>query len=80
MTGHNPLWVAQQQGNTLVIMLIVHAAWTEGTLETDVAAIPASTHSVRRRYCDNTLRTACTPAYTDGSVRPLFCLPFQVFA
>jgi hypothetical protein len=39
MMGRNPLWVAKQHGHSILTMLTVYAAWTEGALEADVAAI-----------------------------------------
>jgi integrase len=39
MAGRNPLWVAKQHGHSILTMLTVYAAWTEGALEADVAAI-----------------------------------------
>jgi integrase len=39
MTGRNPLRVAKQHGHSVLTMLTVYAAWTEGALEADVAAI-----------------------------------------
>lgn len=45
MIDRNPLWVAQQHGHSLITMLSVYAAWTRGTLESDVAAIRRAMHS-----------------------------------
>lgn len=39
MIGRKPLWVAQQHGNSPVIMLSTYAAWTEDVLKADVDAI-----------------------------------------
>jgi integrase len=39
MLGHNPLYVAQQHGHRILTMLTTYAAWTEGSLEADTAAI-----------------------------------------
>jgi integrase len=39
MMGRNPLRVAQQHGHSLLTMLLVYAAWTEGSLNVDVAAV-----------------------------------------
>ena len=39
MLGKNPLWVARQHGHTVRTMLEVYAAWAEGAVESDVAAI-----------------------------------------
>ena len=39
MMGRNPLWVAKQHGHSILTMLTVYAAWTEGAREVDVAAI-----------------------------------------
>jgi integrase len=42
MAGKNPLWVAKQHGHSISTMLRVYAAWAEGTVESDVAAIRRS--------------------------------------
>jgi hypothetical protein len=39
MIGKNPLWVAKQHGHSVQTMLETHAAWPEGTSESDLAAI-----------------------------------------
>jgi hypothetical protein len=39
MLGRNPLFVAQQHGHRILTMLTTYAAWTEGSLEADIAAI-----------------------------------------
>jgi hypothetical protein len=39
MVGQNPLWVAKQHGHSIMTMLRVYAAWAEGMVETDIAAI-----------------------------------------
>jgi integrase len=39
MLGRNPLYVAQQHGHRILTMLTTYTAWTEGSLEADVAAI-----------------------------------------
>lgn len=39
MISKNPLWVAQQHGHSIETMLRVYAAWAEGAVATDVAAI-----------------------------------------
>jgi hypothetical protein len=39
MLGRNPLYVAQQHGHRILTMLTTYAAWTEGSLEADTAAI-----------------------------------------
>jgi hypothetical protein len=39
MMGRNPLWVAKQHGHSILTMLTVYAAWTEGALEADVTTI-----------------------------------------
>jgi integrase len=39
MLGRNPLFVAKQHGHSLLTMLSVYAAWTDRSLEADVAAI-----------------------------------------
>ncbi len=42
MLGKNPLWVARQHGHTVRTMLEVYAAWADGAVESDVAAIRRS--------------------------------------
>jgi integrase len=39
MIGKNPLWVARQHGHSVRTMLEIYAAWAEGAVESDVAAI-----------------------------------------
>jgi hypothetical protein len=39
MCGKNPLWVARQHGHSVRTMLEIYAAWAEGAVESDVAAI-----------------------------------------
>jgi integrase len=39
MIGRNPLFVAQQHGHRILTMLMVYAAWTEGSTEADIGAI-----------------------------------------
>jgi integrase len=39
VVGHSPLWVAKQHGHSITTMLRVYAAWAEGMVETDIAAI-----------------------------------------
>jgi hypothetical protein len=42
MTGRSALWVAQQHGHSIATMLRFYAAWTEGAVEADIAAIRAA--------------------------------------
>jgi integrase len=42
MTGRSALWVARQHGHSIATMLRFYAAWTDGALETDIAAIRAA--------------------------------------
>jgi hypothetical protein len=39
MLGKNPLWVARQHGHSLRKMLEVYAAWADGAVESDLAAL-----------------------------------------
>jgi hypothetical protein len=39
MLGKNVLWVAKQHGHSIITMLRISAAWTEGAVEADVQAI-----------------------------------------
>jgi hypothetical protein len=39
MIGRNPLLVAKEHGHRLTTMLTVYAAWAEGVIEADIAAI-----------------------------------------
>ena len=51
MLGKNGLWVAKQHGHSIITMLRIYAAWTEGAVEADVAAIERSmmlTRNLRR--------------------------------
>jgi len=50
MVGKNVLWVAKQHGHSIVTMLRIYAAWTEGAVEADVEAIKRSMNhtSIRR--------------------------------
>jgi integrase len=49
MIGRSALWVARQHGHSISTMLRFYAAWTEGALEADVAAIRAAMENTRRR-------------------------------
>lgn len=42
MLGKNPLWVARQHGHSVRTMLEVYAAWADGAVESDLAAIRSS--------------------------------------
>jgi integrase len=42
MLGKNPLWVAKQHGHSIETMLRVYAAWADGAVEADAAAIARS--------------------------------------
>jgi integrase len=42
MLGKNVLWVAKQHGHSIITMLRIYAAWTEGAVEADVTAIERS--------------------------------------
>ncbi|MBS0379922.1 MAG: tyrosine-type recombinase/integrase [Proteobacteria bacterium] len=42
MLGKNPLWVARQHGHSVRTMLEVYAAWADGAVESDLAAIRRS--------------------------------------
>jgi integrase len=42
MIGKNPLWVAKQHGHSIETMLRVYAAWADGAVEADIAAIKRS--------------------------------------
>ena len=45
MAGQNPLWVAQQHGHSVLTMLSVYAAWTQGTREEEIAIIRQALHA-----------------------------------
>jgi hypothetical protein len=52
LIGRNPLLVAKEHGHRLTTMLSVYAAWTEGAVETDIAAIRDAmnrTDGIRRK-------------------------------
>jgi integrase len=42
MLGKNPLWVARQHGHSVRTMLEVYAAWADGAVESDLAALRRS--------------------------------------
>ncbi len=52
MLGKNVLWVAKQHGHSIITMLRIYAAWTEGAVEADVAAIERSMMLTRTRPRD----------------------------
>jgi hypothetical protein len=76
MTGRNPLRVAQQHRHSLLTMLVVYAAWTEGSLDADIAAIrramrapayAAKGSSARHAGFGNGLATPCIrPGASEG--------------
>jgi hypothetical protein len=47
MLGRNPLLVAKEHGHRIITMLTVYAAWTEGAVESDIAAIRAARNQKR---------------------------------
>ena len=47
MPGRNPLLVAKEHDNRIITMLTVYAAWTEGAVESDIAAIRAARNQKR---------------------------------
>jgi integrase len=52
MIGRNPLLVAKDHGHRLTTMLSVYAAWAEGAVEADIAAIRDAmnrTDGIRRK-------------------------------
>jgi len=48
MTGHSALWVAKQHGHSIATMLRAYAAWTEGSMESDLDVIRAAMVSAPR--------------------------------
>ena len=42
MLGKNPLWVARQHGHSVRTMFEVYAAWADGAVESDLAALRRS--------------------------------------
>jgi|GEM_PF-2207480 len=53
MPGKNPLWVSKQHGHSLITMLRIYAAWTDGAVEADVQVIERSMGVTRTRApCD----------------------------
>jgi hypothetical protein len=48
-SGRSALWVARQHGHSISTMLRFYAAWTDGALEADIAAIRAAMENTRRR-------------------------------
>ena len=63
MCGKNPLWVARQHGHSVRTMLEIYAAWAEGVVESDVAAIEQAMGLAPRRDNSGGLL---------GSIRRLF--------
>jgi len=49
MLGKNPLWVSKQHGHSLITMLRIYAAWTDGAVEADVQTIERSMGVTRTR-------------------------------
>ena len=49
MLGRNPLFVAKQQGHSVLTMLSVYAAWTRDTQEAEVVSIQRAMQAVRLR-------------------------------
>ncbi len=47
MAGRNPLLVAKEHGHRLTTMLTVYAAWAEGAVESDIAAIREAMNRTR---------------------------------
>ena len=47
MVGRSALWVARQHGHSIATMLRFYAAWADGALESDVAAIRSAMNSER---------------------------------
>jgi integrase len=65
MIGRSALWVARQHGHSIATMLRFYAAWAEGALEADVAAIRAAMENPRRQqrtssFGEGRSRTTCS--------------------
>jgi len=62
MIGRSALWVAKQHGHSIATMLRVYAAWTEGAIETDLAAIERAMTSAPHTLTPVAARVTCAPA------------------
>jgi integrase len=67
MLGRNPLFVAKQHGHSLLTMLSVYAAWTDGSLEADVAAIRRAMRAPAYAVRDGAV---CRVVHDNDSVSP----------
>ena len=61
MIGNNPLWVAKQHGHSVQTMLDVYAAWTDGSKESDIAAIKHAMESRPLQPPHGAHTTTCIP-------------------
>ncbi len=66
MAGRNPLLVAKEHGHRLTTMLTVYAAWTEGAVESDIAAIREAMNCTRRPRGQRADQTTQSPAPVSG--------------
>jgi integrase len=73
MLGRNPLLVAKEHGHRIITMLTVYAAWTEGAVESDIAAIRAARNQKRSsaRYTRSAVRNATIPTRTYVHEEPI---------
>jgi len=61
MIGRSALWVAKQHGHSIATMLRVYAGWTEGAIETDLAAIERAMTSAPHTLTQVAARVTCAP-------------------
>jgi hypothetical protein len=73
MLGRNPLLVAKEHGHRIITMLTVYAAWTEGAVESDIAAIRAARKQKRSsaRGTASAVRKAAIPTRTYVHEEPM---------
>jgi len=67
MIGKNPLWVARQHGHSVRTMLEIYAAWAEGAVESDVAAIEQGMGLAPRRGNSSSLLDSIRRLFTRSS-------------
>jgi hypothetical protein len=70
MTGRSALWVARQHGHGISTMLRFYAAWTEGAIEADIAAIQAAMTTSERPARPESNYRVRRPKRSRSSARP----------
>jgi hypothetical protein len=76
MIGKNPLWVARQHGHSVRTMLEIYAAWAEGAVESDIAAIKRAMgfRDARSTAFETIVHPPSRQATGSTSSRPLFSI------